>query len=235
MTCIIICDKNFTSGNYELYKTLFNSVIVPGDRVVTLKPDRDYKDLFIQNGIATENTKFVVNHFSHNGIGAVYEDMKKIEGIAPLQISSEISVYSTTDGLPFFLQNTPTFSCGFALTTDFEAICTFLSIAIPSSVTSIGNAAFSGGELETVEGASGVISIGNSAFSGNYNLKNIKIPNYSSTFSWSLLKPNLMVTPSAVLLICTAVVGLSAAHPVSFIILSITCMALFLSPTSIAS
>ena len=34
--------------NNKVYKTLFNSVIVPGDRVVTLKPDRDYKDLFIQ-------------------------------------------------------------------------------------------------------------------------------------------------------------------------------------------
>ena len=34
--------------NNKVYKTLFNSVIVPGDRVITLKPDKDYKDLFIQ-------------------------------------------------------------------------------------------------------------------------------------------------------------------------------------------
>ena len=34
------------------------------------------------------------------------------------------------------MQNTPTLSCGFAFTTDFDAICTFLSIAIPSKVTS---------------------------------------------------------------------------------------------------
>ena len=34
--------------NNKVYKTLFNSVIVPGDRVVTLKPDKEYKDLFIQ-------------------------------------------------------------------------------------------------------------------------------------------------------------------------------------------
>ena len=34
--------------NNKVYKSLFNSVIVPGDRVITLKPDKEYKDLFIQ-------------------------------------------------------------------------------------------------------------------------------------------------------------------------------------------
>lgn len=38
----------------------------------------EYAQLFKTYGLATEKTKFVVNHFSHNGIGAVYEDMKKI-------------------------------------------------------------------------------------------------------------------------------------------------------------
>ena len=51
-------------------------------------------------------------------------------------IFSGNSEYSITFGWPFILQNTPTLSCGFALTTDFEAIWTFLSIAIPSNVTS---------------------------------------------------------------------------------------------------
>ena len=46
-------------------------------------------------------------------------------------ISSVISEYSITYGFPFFLQNTPTFSCGFAFTIDFPATETFLSIAIP--------------------------------------------------------------------------------------------------------
>ena len=45
-------------------------------------------------------------------------------------------IYSITFGCPFILQNTPTLSCGFAFTTDFEAIWTFLSMAIPSKVTS---------------------------------------------------------------------------------------------------
>ena len=34
------------------------------------------------------------------------------------------------------MQNTPTFSCGFAFTTDLDAICTPFFIAIPSNVTS---------------------------------------------------------------------------------------------------
>ena len=34
--------------NNKVYKTLFNSVIVPGDRVITIKPDKEFKDLFIQ-------------------------------------------------------------------------------------------------------------------------------------------------------------------------------------------
>ena len=34
--------------NNKVYKTLFNSVIVPGNRVVTLVPSKEYKDMFIQ-------------------------------------------------------------------------------------------------------------------------------------------------------------------------------------------
>ena len=45
-------------------------------------------------------------------------------------------MYSITEGLPFFLQKTPTFSCGFALTTDFPAAVTCLSIAIPINIGS---------------------------------------------------------------------------------------------------
>ena len=37
-----------------------------------------------------------------------------------------ISVYSTTDGFPFFLQNTPTFSCGFDFTTDYVSTSIFI-------------------------------------------------------------------------------------------------------------
>lgn len=36
-----------------------------------------YKNDFILDGLATEKTVFVVNHFSHNGTGSVYADMKK--------------------------------------------------------------------------------------------------------------------------------------------------------------
>lgn len=36
----------------------------------------DYKNEFIKNGLATDKTIFVVNHFSHNGTGTVYNDMK---------------------------------------------------------------------------------------------------------------------------------------------------------------
>ena len=36
------------------------------------------KNEFIKNGIATQNTKFVVNHFSHNSPFALYDDMSKI-------------------------------------------------------------------------------------------------------------------------------------------------------------
>ena len=46
-------------------------------------------------------------------------------------ISSVISEYSITLGFPFLLQNTPTFSWGFAFTIDLQATVTFLSIAIP--------------------------------------------------------------------------------------------------------
>ncbi len=34
--------------NNKVYKTLVNSVIVPGSKVITLKPTKEYKDLFIQ-------------------------------------------------------------------------------------------------------------------------------------------------------------------------------------------
>ena len=48
------------------------------------------------------------------------------------------------------MQNTPTLSCGFAFTTDFEAICTPLSIAIPNNVTStIFNKALSTDPINT--------------------------------------------------------------------------------------
>ena len=37
-----------------------------------------YKKEFIENGLATTETKFVVNHFSHNGKYSVYDDMVTI-------------------------------------------------------------------------------------------------------------------------------------------------------------
>ena len=36
------------------------------------------RERMIKEGIATENTKFVINHFSHNGKDAVYDDIKSI-------------------------------------------------------------------------------------------------------------------------------------------------------------
>ena len=51
-------------------------------------------------------------------------------------ISSLISVYSTTLGLPFFKQNTPTFSLGFALTTDLPALIAFCSSESPIKTSS---------------------------------------------------------------------------------------------------
>ena len=57
-------------------------------------------------------------------------------------ISSEISVYSTTLGFEFLLQNTPTLSSGLALTTDFPAAIHFLVAAI---ATKIGSTIFTKG------------------------------------------------------------------------------------------
>ena len=51
-------------------------------------------------------------------------------------ISLEISVYSTTLGLPFLLQNTPTLSSGHAFTTLFPPANTFFSIHNPTKIGS---------------------------------------------------------------------------------------------------
>lgn len=36
------------------------------------------RDRMVKKGLANENTKFVLNHFSHNGGDAVYEDFEII-------------------------------------------------------------------------------------------------------------------------------------------------------------
>ena len=41
-----------------------------------LKEGVEYARFFKENGLATEKTKFVVNHFSHNGTGSLYDDIK---------------------------------------------------------------------------------------------------------------------------------------------------------------
>ena len=38
----------------------------------------DYKAQFLKDGIADENTIFVLNHFSHNAKNVVYDDFSKI-------------------------------------------------------------------------------------------------------------------------------------------------------------
>ena len=51
-------------------------------------------------------------------------------------IFSGNSLYSITDGTPFILQKTPTFSFGLAFATDFEAASCFSSIVRPTKIGS---------------------------------------------------------------------------------------------------
>ena len=51
------------------------------------------RDRMIKEGIATKNTKFVLNHYSHNGKDTVYEDFKIVaekHGFTPSYDGMEI-------------------------------------------------------------------------------------------------------------------------------------------------
>lgn len=60
--------------------TQANDPIVPYVGHLNLNKCIALRDEFIKDGIADENTKFVLNHFSHNGSDVVYDDFVKIAG-----------------------------------------------------------------------------------------------------------------------------------------------------------
>ena len=58
-----------TEGNVES---------IPYEGHMCVAWDIDLKNWLIENGLADNNTKFVLNHFSHNGKDSLYDDMVKI-------------------------------------------------------------------------------------------------------------------------------------------------------------
>lgn len=54
------------------------SMKIPYDTHMCLGDNLKCRDLLIENNLADTNTKFVLNHFSHNGENCVYDDFVKI-------------------------------------------------------------------------------------------------------------------------------------------------------------
>ena len=78
MECLRKVQKPFDVISLDC--TQANDPIVPYVGHLNLNKCIVLRDEFIKDGIADENTKFVLNHFSHNGSDVVYDDFVKIAG-----------------------------------------------------------------------------------------------------------------------------------------------------------
>lgn len=78
MECLRKVQKPFDVISLDC--TQANDPIVPYVGHLNLNKCIVLRDEFIKDGIADENTKVVLNHFSHNGSDVVYDDFVKIAG-----------------------------------------------------------------------------------------------------------------------------------------------------------
>lgn len=76
MKCLKNLNKPFNLISLDC--TQANDEIVPYVGHLNLKKCEELRKRFIYDGIADENTVFVLNHFSHNGADVVYDDFVKL-------------------------------------------------------------------------------------------------------------------------------------------------------------
>ena len=67
------------------------TTLIDYDSHMNIPRNLETKDMLLNLGVADENTKFFVNHFSHNGENTLYEDMERV--------AISHGMHSTYDGL----------------------------------------------------------------------------------------------------------------------------------------
>lgn len=91
MECLRKLNKPFDVISLDC--TQANDAEVPYVGHLNLKKCALLRELFINEGIATADTKFILNHFSHNGDDVVYDDFVKI--------AAESGFLTSYDGMEF--------------------------------------------------------------------------------------------------------------------------------------
>ncbi len=111
------------------------------------------------------------------------------DNLSSIGVNTDNTNYTSEDGILYNKDKTELIQCPEGKTGDIEipssvtsigdsafSDCSLSSIKIPSSVTSIGDSAFSGCSLSSIEIPNSVTSISDSTFSSCYDLNSIKIP-----------------------------------------------------------
>ena len=117
------------------------------------------------------------------------------EGLLAITGTGKMTDYHESDSVPWYSNrsNIKSLVIGHNVTTignlAFDSCDNLTSVNIPSSISSIGDSAFSGSGLISVNIPDGVSSIGKEAFSCCHNLTSVTIPNSvtdlgSGAFSW---------------------------------------------------